>query len=207
MPDVVLTPGEQTALCSLLAAEPVPGCPLPERRVLELLERLIPCDAIEGHHVKDGGRLVESVDLSCGRSARPGKEGEEQHTLHLAFRNGADDVVDLWLDRSHRPFDGRDVAVLTMLTPLLRRLVRERPARHLPDSLTTQERRVLTLVAAGLTNLEIAGRLTVAPSTVRKHLEHAYRKLGVTSRMGAIAALQGCSDPELDLVGRLERFA
>ena len=205
MPDIVLTPGEQAALSSLLAADPVPGCPLPERRVLELLERLIPCDALGGHHYADGG-LVESVDLPCG-SARHTRAGAGPHTLHVAFANGTDDVVDLWLDRSDRPFDSRDVAVLTMLTPLLRRLFRERPAHHLPDTLTTQERRVLTLVAAGLTNPEIADRLTVASSTVRKHLEHAYRKLGVTSRMGAIAALLGCTDPELDLVGRLERFA
>ena len=66
---------------------------------------------------------------------------------------------------------------------------------------------MLALVAAGLTNAAIADRLTVAPCTVRKHLEHVYRKLGVSSRMGAIAVMQGCADPELDLVGRLERFA
>ncbi len=42
---------------------------------------------------------------------------------------------------------------------------------------------------------------------MRKHLEHVYRKLDVSSRIGAIAVMQGCADPELDLVGRLERFA
>ena len=199
MPDVVLSPGEQAALCSLLAAEPVPGRALPERRVLELLERLIPCDAIRGRHYADDGRLVESVDL-------PGRHPDKPYTLHVEFRNG-EDVIDLGLDRTRRPFDGRDVAVLTMLAPLLRRLVRERPGPHAAGSLTVQERRVLALVAAGLTNAAIADRLTVAPSTVRKHLEHAYRKLGVSSRMGAIAVMQGCADPELDLVGRLERFA
>jgi ATP/maltotriose-dependent transcriptional regulator MalT len=66
---------------------------------------------------------------------------------------------------------------------------------------------VLTNVAAGFSNREIAERLSVAPSTVRKHLEHAYRKLGVSSRQAAIAALQGRDEPGLDLRERLERFA
>ena len=53
--------------------------------------------------------------------------------------------------------------------------------------LTPREREVLTLVAEGLTNAQIARRLWVSPSTVAKHLEQAYRKLGVQSRTAAIA--------------------
>jgi Bacterial regulatory proteins, luxR family len=48
---------------------------------------------------------------------------------------------------------------------------------------------------------------SVAPSTVRKHLEHIFRKLGVTSRLAAVAALQGRDDPGLDLRERIDRFA
>ena len=208
MPNMVLTPAEQTALSSLIAAEPVPGHPLPERRVLELIDRLIPCDGIGGSYYAETGEVVESIDLPGGFLARL-----EQHdatcvadSLHIGFRNGSGNVVDLWLDRTGTTFDDRDVAMLAMLAPLLRRLVRERPTPHTAH-LTVQERRVLMLVSGGLTNAEIAGRLSVAPCTVRKHLEHSYRKLGVTSRMGAIAALQGCDHPELDLRARLERFA
>jgi DNA-binding NarL/FixJ family response regulator len=46
-------------------------------------------------------------------------------------------------------------------------------------------------VAAGRSNADIARDLFVAEGTVRKHLEHSYRKLGVTNRMSAVARMQG----------------
>lgn len=52
---------------------------------------------------------------------------------------------------------------------------------------------MLSLVAEGLTNAEIARRLWVAPSTVAKHLEQAYPKLGVHSRTAAVAQLRKLS--------------
>src|SRR4029453_11117716 len=56
-------------------------------------------------------------------------------------------------------------------------------------NLTRREREGLRLAAEGLTNGEIARRLWIAPSTVAKHLEQAYPKLGVHSRTAAIARL------------------
>jgi DNA-binding CsgD family transcriptional regulator len=70
--------------------------------------------------------------------------------------------------------------------------LRERPSADV--GLTTREREVLALVADGLNNTEIAHRLWVAPSTVAKHLEQAYRKLGVRSRTAAVARLAKLSD-------------
>ena len=49
---------------------------------------------------------------------------------------------------------------------------------------------MLHLVDEGRTNAEIAHILWVAPSTVRKHLENAYAKLGVSSRTEATALLR-----------------
>ena len=62
-------------------------------------------------------------------------------------------------------------------------------------------------MAAGLSNAEIAEDNSIAVSTVRKHLENAYRKLGVTNRMAAIARLRGSDEPGLDLQERVDRFA
>lgn len=60
--------------------------------------------------------------------------------------------------------------------------------------LTPREREVLRLVAQGLTNAEIARKLWVTQSTVAKHLEHAYPKLGVHSRTAAVARLAKSAD-------------
>jgi DNA-binding NarL/FixJ family response regulator len=59
--------------------------------------------------------------------------------------------------------------------------------------LTGREAEVLQLVAMGKDNPEISSELGIAVSTVRKHLERVYPKLGVRSRAAAAArALTGC---------------
>jgi LuxR family maltose regulon positive regulatory protein len=63
------------------------------------------------------------------------------------------------------------------------------------DPLSRREREVLRLIAAGLTNQEIAQELTVAVSTVKTHLKNIYAKLGVRNRTQAAARGR-----ELDLV-------
>ncbi|MFL5824308.1 MAG: LuxR C-terminal-related transcriptional regulator [Solirubrobacteraceae bacterium] len=61
---------------------------------------------------------------------------------------------------------------------------------------SVRERQVLQLVADGLTNSEIADRLFLSESTVKCHLSSGFRKLGVTSRAEAAAAVL---DPETGL--------
>jgi DNA-binding CsgD family transcriptional regulator len=53
--------------------------------------------------------------------------------------------------------------------------------------LTRREREIIDHLAAGRSNLAIALTLSIAEGTVRKHLEHLYRKLGVTNRTEAVA--------------------
>jgi len=52
--------------------------------------------------------------------------------------------------------------------------------------LTEREREVLTLMIEGLNNMQIAGRLTVSPSTIKSHVSNILSKLGVASRTEAV---------------------
>ena len=54
---------------------------------------------------------------------------------------------------------------------------------RLPGQLTTREREIASLVAAGLSNRQIAERLFISRRTVDAHLEHIFGKLGITSRV------------------------
>lgn len=58
-------------------------------------------------------------------------------------------------------------------------------AADLPFGLSVREMEVLTHVARGLTNLQIAHRLAISPKTVAKHVEHTLAKLGAASRTEA----------------------
>jgi DNA-binding NarL/FixJ family response regulator len=72
-----------------------------------------------------------------------------------------------------------------IVLPRERRItVRRRP-------LSYREREILTLVAGGLTNAQIAQKLFLAESTVKGHLHTVYGKLGVKGRSAAIALAHG----------------
>jgi DNA-binding CsgD family transcriptional regulator len=58
-----------------------------------------------------------------------------------------------------------------------------------PPPLSARERQLIELVAEGLTNREIAQRLFLAESTVKRHLSRSFRRLGVRSRGEAAALL------------------
>jgi LuxR family maltose regulon positive regulatory protein len=60
------------------------------------------------------------------------------------------------------------------------------PAAALVEPLTAREIEVLTMVAAGLSNQAIADQLVVGLSTVKKHINNAYGKMGVASRTQAL---------------------
>jgi len=57
----------------------------------------------------------------------------------------------------------------------------------LPEPMTRRETEILKLIAAGLTNREIAAQLIISPETVKKHAGNIYGKLSVSSRTEAAA--------------------
>jgi DNA-binding CsgD family transcriptional regulator len=62
------------------------------------------------------------------------------------------------------------------------------PAEHRPHAgLTDREQEVLRAVAAGRTNREIAGELTISEHTVARHVQNIFTKIDVRSRAAATA--------------------
>jgi DNA-binding NarL/FixJ family response regulator len=60
------------------------------------------------------------------------------------------------------------------------------PGRALPDGLTEREAEILCLIAQGLNNPEIAGRLFVTTHTVKSHINRIFAKTGSRDRAAAI---------------------
>lgn len=77
-----------------------------------------------------------------------------------------------------------DPAVHTRLVQLARR----QPAAgdHLPDGLTAREAEVLTHLARGLSNRDIAGTLFISEPTVKTHVNRIYAKTGSRDRAQAV---------------------
>lgn len=85
---------------------------------------------------------------------------------------------------------GRDV-VAASLTAGLAGEIRKR-AQPAGPSLSTREREVLRMIAAGQTVPAIARALFLAPSTVKTHVQRLYEKLGVGDRAAAVAEAMRC---------------
>lgn len=191
-----------------LAAVPLPG------RVVGYPEPLLTEEtalALEQHardfpltcHTRPGGdgRPIRRSDLQSMRSFRVSgmyadvaqKIGVDQ-MLATALKPGSLHVC-ISLNRVGSDFAPTAVDLLTLLRPLLTRRVARLAAGQAMlacgaagPQLTARQEQVLRLVADGLTDAAIGHRLGCSPRTVDKHLEHIYRKLGVSCRSAAVAA-------------------
>jgi DNA-binding CsgD family transcriptional regulator len=217
VPDLRLSRRDVTGVRQLLTVDPDADERDRWAAVLGTVSRLIPSDWL-GIGVADGTGCVEYgvslptdiVDdadpqvcdgpLMVGiqhLASFPDDEGDRRllrslgirDTLRAGFPLGQGRVVQLWLDRTNRRFDPRDVMLLSMLEPLLGRLLRPAAGVSRLGALSVAERRVLSLVAEGGSNNDVAAQLMVSEATVRKHLEHTYRKLGVANRTAAAALM------------------
>jgi DNA-binding CsgD family transcriptional regulator len=72
-----------------------------------------------------------------------------------------------------------------------RRIVSQPRAKTGWDSLTDSELTVVNLVAAGVTNRDVATRLHLSPHTVKTHVHNAFAKLGINSRAQLTQLMRG----------------
>jgi DNA-binding NarL/FixJ family response regulator len=101
-------------------------------------------------------------------------KGVPAEELHRAVRTVAEGGA--WLDPA---VTGRVLAVY-------RAAPAQSKATPALAQLTEREREVLTLVAQGCTNSEIAGRLFIGEGTVKTHINHLFTKLDLRDRAAAI---------------------
>ena len=121
--------------------------------------------------------------------------------LEVMRRTGVEHELKFWLpspegvvrgfsltrEPGRADFQERDRDVLRLLRCHLAAIRERWEQRRRVPGLTPREVEVLGLVREGLTNAEIAQRLVVSTTTIRRHLENIFEKLDVHTRTAAIA--------------------
>jgi DNA-binding CsgD family transcriptional regulator len=101
--------------------------------------------------------------------------------------------------------DGRlDSAAVDAVLDAARTGAAARMAAPAGSLLTERERQVVAVLASGATNREIAAELRISVHTARRHLEHCFAELGVTTRTAAVLAARrhGLLPAETAIAGR-----
>ncbi|MEU4834861.1 response regulator transcription factor [Streptosporangium sp. NPDC023615] len=113
--------------------------------------------------------------------------------VHTALRNGACGFLlkhsgtALLIEAVRAAMLGDSLISPSVTVRLLRRLSGVRDAPETVSPLTDRELDIVSLVADGRTNPEIGAELYITPGTVKTHLAHIQRKLGVRNRVGIAA--------------------
>lgn len=179
---------------------------------------------------KDCFELIQGIDeagrVSCSQScgilccARRGKLSPGQN-LRVRAKNGAP----RWLSVTHTSVDARDNHI-TALVHIFRDVTAEVEAKRLvqrlaeqlstygplqgaegagpaPDAtLTEREKQVLGLLAQGDGTASIARKLTISNTTARNHIQNLLAKLGVHTRLEAVAYARRLRLVEPDLASQ-----
>jgi DNA-binding NarL/FixJ family response regulator len=134
-------------------------------------------DSALEQHVRWGNRFEEArTRLLYGEALRRAKRRKEAREQLSAATSGFAAVgATAWQQRARDELRAAGARL-------------PRPAST--SALTAQEQRVARLVADGLSNKEIAGRLVISTKTVEGHLRNIFEKLGVTSRTQVARALK-----------------
>ncbi|MCB0176812.1 MAG: tetratricopeptide repeat protein [Anaerolineae bacterium] len=200
--DYIRLPGEYTTVVRVWLAQKR------FEEAFNLLEKMYAAFKAEGRN----GRLVEVVTLQALTLYCWGKTEQALAPLTLALKMGQSggnvrlfieeglpmaQLLALaksrgiapdegYLDKLLNAFDPKNLATPATL-PLKKEPHPSSPARQpLIEPLSDRELEVLDLIAAGLSNQEIADKLIIAEGTVKKHIHNIFGKLGVRRRSQAI---------------------
>jgi DNA-binding CsgD family transcriptional regulator len=91
-------------------------------------------------------------------------------------------------------FSDRDRDLLMLLQPHIAALADARQRQRDVVPLTDRHREVLRYLAEGLSTEDIATRMFVSRTTVRKHVENIFARLGVSTRAAAVARGLGLAE-------------
>jgi LuxR family maltose regulon positive regulatory protein len=165
-----------------------------------LLERLLAAAEPEGRM----GILIEALALKALLEWTLGNQPDAmtalEKSLRLAEREGYLRLfVDMGLPLARLLQEARSRSVMPDYVNRLLAAYNRDPSMPsesiLVEPLTTREQQVLQLIAAGLTNREIAVQLFISQETVKKHVASISGKLGTSNRTEAVARAR-----ELDLL-------
>jgi len=140
---------------------------------LETLRRLRADDGLDARIVM---LTVSDTEADVVAALRAGADG------YLLKDMEPEDILDRLRDATH----GR-LAISPQLTELLARALREAnvPVHPAEAGLTPREHEILALVAKGHSNKLIARELDLAVGTIKVHVKHILKKLGLKSRVEA----------------------
>jgi HD-GYP domain-containing protein (c-di-GMP phosphodiesterase class II) len=160
-------------------------------------ERVLARSEVLGTLARTAGMHHERQDGSGYHRGSPGQEIPAEARVLAA----ADAYQAMTQDRPHRPARTPEAAVEVLgdeashgrIDPDAARAVIEAAGQRVtrssrsawPEGLTDREVEVLRLVAAGLSNRDIARRLVISPRTAEHHVQNIYAKIGVSTRAGA----------------------
>ncbi|MDN5345433.1 MAG: two-component system, NarL family, response regulator LiaR [Clostridia bacterium] len=113
---------------------------------------------------------------------------DDDEAFRAALEVGAEGYLLKTVEPQHLYYLLQEVArgEVPLASALTKKILPQLKAQEKGDLLSPREKEVLTLVARGLSNREIAGRLFISENTVKNHLRSILEKLQTKNRQQAV---------------------